>query len=151
MDVIELLTQVWPEENNEGRWHEYLQEQEESGNGARRGVWVLDDDGRVLAVATVERRRPKTIEGRTWPVYLAYLTTDRDHRREGHAARLEHHVMRELEQQGYSGAYLRVNREERGWKEALEFWERQGWEQTVGSPPILMIKQTATSPPLGPS
>ncbi|MFF2864736.1 GNAT family N-acetyltransferase [Streptomyces rubiginosohelvolus] len=143
--VIELLTQVWKEERRPDRWQEDLQEQAECGDGARRGVWVLDDAGAVVSVAVVHRQSPKEIAGRTWPVYLAYLITDEQHRGRGYSALLENHVMAELARQGRPGAYLKVHKEDAEWEKALGFWKHQGWEQPAGSTNthVLMTKETA--------
>ncbi|WP_257134841.1 MULTISPECIES: GNAT family N-acetyltransferase [Streptomyces] len=157
LDVLRLLAQVptW-EEKNMDSWRRDLKEQEEHGDGAPHGVWVLEADGAVLGVATVKRGRrvPKTIDDRAWPVYLEYLIIDEHHRGGGrrYGARLEEHVMQELTQQGCSGAYLHVFKKDDGWEEALGFWECQGWEQAADSHPthILMTKETAASAPESP-
>lgn len=157
--VLELLGQEWPEENNEGRWGEYLQEQAESGDAhAEYGVWVLDGGGTVLAAAAAKflrRTRYKQVAGRAWPVYLMYLATRADLRGGGHGARLEEHVMRELARHGYAGAYLLVDPDKPNGDDALRFWERQGWERAdaADSPKtrVLMTKQTAApQPPAAP-
>ncbi|MFJ9871381.1 GNAT family N-acetyltransferase [Streptomyces sp. NPDC101165] len=129
-----------------------MKEQEEHGDGAPHGVWVLEVAGAVLGTAIVKRGRrvPKTIAGRLWPVYLEYLIIDEDHRGGGrrHGALLEEHVMRELARQGCSGAYLQVFKEDDDWEASLKFWKRLGWEQVVGpqATHILMTKEIAASP-----
>ncbi|MET9903674.1 GNAT family N-acetyltransferase [Streptomyces sp. NPDC006446] len=151
-DVLRLLAQVptW-EEDNVDSWRRDLQEQEEHGDGAVHGGWVLEVTGAVLGVATVKRGRriQKTIAGRLWPVYLEYLIIDKGHRGGGrrYGARLEAHVMRELARQGCSGAFLHVFKRDDGWQDALGFWKRRGWEQAAGSQAthILMTKKTAPS------
>ncbi|MEW2570221.1 GNAT family N-acetyltransferase [Streptomyces sp. NPDC047070] len=153
-DVLRVLAQVptW-EENNVDSWRRDLQEQEEHGDGAVHGVWVLEVASAVRGVATVKRGRrvPKTIDGRLWTVYLEYLIIDEDHRGGGrrYGARLEEHVMRELARQGCSGAFLHVFKRDDGWQDALEFWERRAWEQAASSQAthILMTKETAASAP----
>ncbi|MCX4515912.1 GNAT family N-acetyltransferase [Streptomyces sp. NBC_01619] len=148
LDVFGLLTQVpaWQEKNQQ-RWLDDLQEQEECGDGARRGVWVLEVGGAVRGTAVVHRRSPETTGGRTWPVYLAYLIIDREHRRHGYGALLEEQVMRELSRQDCSGAYLRVHEDDPGWEGALEFWARQGWKQAASSRPRHILMTRSLSAP----
>lgn len=64
-----------------------------------------------------------------WTVYLMYLPTREDRRGEGHGARLEEHLTRELARRERSGAYLLVDPDQPGWNDAARFWERQGWKQ----------------------
>ncbi|WNF31109.1 hypothetical protein RI138_32190 [Streptomyces sp. C11-1] len=144
--MIELLTQVWEEECRPARWQADLQEQTECGDGARRGVWVLDDAGAVVSVAVVHRQRPKETAGRTWPLYLAYLITDKEHRGRGYSALLESHVTAELARQVRpGGGYLKVHKKDADWEKALGFWKHQGWEQAAGltNTHVLMTKDTA--------
>ncbi|MFF5256561.1 GNAT family N-acetyltransferase [Streptomyces leeuwenhoekii] len=150
-DVLTLLGQVpaWRESSLD-RWRERLQDQAEFGDRARRGVWVLEAGGRVRGVATVQWRSPKTVAGRTWPVYLEYLVVDEKHRGRGYGwgGRLEGHVTGELARLGHAGAYLHVFKEDPGWAEALGFWEHRGWTQAAGTRDshILMTKETPVSP-----
>ncbi|MEW2570235.1 GNAT family N-acetyltransferase [Streptomyces sp. NPDC047070] len=153
-DVLRLLAQVptW-EEDNVDSWRRDLQEQEEHGDGAAHGVWVLEVAGEVLGVATMKqgRRITKTIAGKVWPVYLEYLVIDEGHRGGGrrYGARLEECVMPELARQGCSGAFLHVFKRDDAWQEALGFWERRGWEEAASSRTthVLMTKETASSAP----
>ncbi|MFJ9718441.1 GNAT family N-acetyltransferase [Streptomyces sp. NPDC101213] len=132
------------------RWSEDLQQYEEYGLRARRGGWVIESGGAVIAVLTVGWKSPRTIAGRNWPVYLEYLVTDEHHRSGGHGSRLVRYAIQELARQGCQGVYLKVFKGDDGWESALRFWERHGWTEhcdLTTDRHIVMTKEIASAPP----
>jgi GNAT superfamily N-acetyltransferase len=126
--IVRLLAQIptW-HESNVSRWREDLEQYEQYGRRARRGGWLIESGGDVIAVLTVEWNSPRTIAGRIWPVYLEYLVTDEKHRSSGHGSRLVRYAVQELARQDCRGVYLKVFKGDDGWSGALRFWEGHGW------------------------
>ncbi|MFJ9378908.1 GNAT family N-acetyltransferase [Streptomyces sp. NPDC101455] len=149
--VLELLGQEWPVEGSDvgaELWARRLQYVEGTREGQPDlGVWLLDDDGVVLAIAVTRHLwSPKRVGGQDYSVYLEYLTTRVGHRGQGFASQLATQVTRAMAERGHSGAYLWTNPEPSG---EVRFWEGQGWQRAPDAaqparPPrgILMVKTT---------
>ncbi|WP_405885685.1 GNAT family N-acetyltransferase [Streptomyces longwoodensis] len=149
--IVLLLAQIpsW-QESNVSRWREDLEQYEQYGLGARRGGWLIESGGAVIAVLTVEWKRPRTIAGRIWPVYLEYLVTDEKHRSSGHGSRLVRYVVQELVRRDCRGVYLKVFKGDDGWSGALRFWESHGWTAYSGlatDTHVVMTKEIVPSHP----
>ncbi|MFD5476431.1 GNAT family N-acetyltransferase [Streptomyces hawaiiensis] len=149
--IVRLLAQVptW-QESNVSRWSEDLRQYQEYGPRARRGGWVIESGGVVVALLTVGWKSPREIAGRSWPVYLEYLVTDKNRRSSGHGSRLVQHAVRELARQNFPGVYLKVFKEDDCWERAVSFWERHEWtahSELTTDTHIVMTKELAPALP----